>query len=146
MHFNYLTYIMTVYSNWCCKQRGYQKRPEVLWRHKLCLTTGKTGEQISARGNSSEWSLVWKYFTELFTPKPQAPNPCQTRSDLILVEFSSQLPFDQIAASLQGWCCRRLQQGCGDVLQGSSPCCAALASAVGFKDIHGGLKKKIKNL
>lgn len=40
-----------------------------------------------------------KYFTELFTPKPQAPNLLPTRSDLILEEFSKELPFDQRAGA-----------------------------------------------
>lgn len=109
---------MTIYSNLCCQHRGYQKRPEILCRKKLCFTTGKTGEQISALGNSSEWYLFWKFFTELFTPKPRALNLCQTRSGLILEEFSKQLPFDQIGsfsaatAVVWGWPAGQLTMLC----------------------------------
>lgn len=43
-----------------------------------------------------------KYFTELFTPKPQAPDLLPTRSDLILEEFSKELPFDQMGSLSAG--------------------------------------------
>lgn len=39
-----------------------------------------------------------KYSIELFPLKPQAKNFGQTRSGLILEEFSKQLPFDQIGS------------------------------------------------
>lgn len=51
--------------------------------------------------------------------------------------------FKRAAFWPKGWCCRQLQQWCGDVLQSSSPCYAGLAPALGFKDAHGGLKNKI---
>lgn len=92
--------------------RGYQTRPEGLCRHQLCFTPGKTGERISALGNSPEQELFGQWNISLNFSLQSCKLQISVKPGVILSwrSFQNCCLLAELAASLQGRGCR---QHCG---------------------------------